>query len=115
MAGSNSLEEAMKAFLAVNPDLPAGTDPAPDNATQPRQKQGRLDIVFEKKGRGGKQATIICGFSGSDEELLSLAATLKRRLATGGSARGGEILLQGDRRREVAALLTELGYRNRII
>mgnify|MGYP000766867494 FL=1 len=75
----------------------------------------RLDIILEKKGRAGKQATIITGFRGSDEELLELASVLKRRLATGGSARGGEILIQGDRRQDVLSALTSLGYKARII
>lgn len=76
-------------------------------------KKGRLQIVIEKKGRAGKTATIICGFGEevTDEEIASLAARLKKRLSTGGSARGGEILIQGERRDEVSRLLREEGYK----
>lgn len=84
------------------------------NAAMPNEK-ARLDIIFERKGRAGKQATIITGFTMSDEQIESLAATLKKRLGTGGSARGGEILIQGDRRRQVLDLLGTMGYRARII
>lgn len=113
---SNDLQAALAAFLEANPDLPEGTEPEVDaNVEKPAAKKGRLDIIFEKKGRAGKQATIITGFEGSDDELLDLAATLKRKLATGGSARGGEILIQGDRRKEALELLTSLGYKARII
>ena len=113
----NDLQEAMKAFLENNPDIPAGEDIAEDMTGEQRSTTAdfRLDIILEKKGRAGKQATIITGFRGSDEELLELASVLKRRLATGGSARGGEILIQGDRRQDVLSALTSLGYKARII
>lgn len=73
------------------------TTPVPP-AGKPKGK-GRLRIVTEKKGRGGKTATIIFGFDENvtDEEISALAAKLKKKLSTGGSARGGEILIQGER------------------
>lgn len=83
-------------------------------ATAPVQS-ARLDIVFERKGRGGKTATIICGFTIGDEAIEELAAELKRRLGTGGSVRGGEILVQGDRREAVLRFLTSKGFKARII
>lgn len=92
-------------------DVPEAEQPAP--AAQARSS--RLDIVVERKGRGGKVATIVCGFDGDDSEVASVAATLRRRLATGGSARGGEILIQGERSKQVLAILTEIGYKARII
>lgn len=71
-----------------------------------------VSIFYERKGRHGKEATIIAGLDSlSDDDLACLASTLKRRLGTGGSARGGEILLQGDRRDEVRRILDTLGYR----
>lgn len=90
-------------------------------ANEPVQAQpvfgGRkLDIVLDKKGRRGKQATIIAGFDTDDDtEALAVATRLKQSLGTGGSARGGEILIQGDRRKDVASLLTGMGYKTRII
>lgn len=71
----------------------------------------KLNIVFERKGRAGKSATIIEGFRCGDEELREVAKRLQKKLATGGSARCGEILLQGDCRERVAKLLREEGYR----
>lgn len=70
-----------------------------------------LTIFFERKGRGGKQATIIAGFSCSDDELRAVASSLKQTLACGGSARGGEILIQGDRREDAAKALRRMGYK----
>jgi translation initiation factor 1 len=75
----------------------------------------RLDIILERKGRGGKTATIVSGFTLDDEALRSVAARLKSALGTGGSARGGEILIQGDRRSDVLRLLSDMGFRARII
>lgn len=101
-------------LAALGASLP--TDDTPD-AVPTREhsatptKKDVVEISYERKGRGGKQATILSGFSCSDDELRDVAARLKQRLATGGSARGGEILIQGDCRDRVAALLKELGYK----
>ena len=88
------------------PEIPAEAAPA--------SAQGRLDIVLEKKGRAGKCATIICGFTLPDDEVDSIAGALKRSLGCGGSSRGGEILIQGDRRQDVLRLLAERGFKARI-
>ena len=93
---------------------PAIDVPDCDAPTEERQT-GRLDIVLERKGRAGKTATIITGFTVSDDAVADIASQLKRSLGTGGSARGGEILIQGDRRKEVLARLTALGLKARII
>lgn len=66
---------------------------------------------MERKGRGGKTATIVSGFTIDDDAVASVAAALKKRLATGGSARGGEILIQGDRRADVIDALRALGFK----
>lgn len=74
-----------------------------------------LCVSMERKGRGGKTATIIYGFPDGypDEEIARVASELRRRLGTGGSARGGEILLQGDRRADVADALAKMNYKCR--
>lgn len=100
---------------ALRPTLPQGQDtPCPEPAPV-AEPAGRLDIVYERKGRAGKQATIICGFTCSDERVKEIASQLKKRLATGGSVRGGEILIQGDRRSDVLSALTGMGLKARII
>lgn len=101
-------------LLAANPDMPAGEEPrdnAPE-ATKPAKKP-RLDIILDRK-RAGKTATIIAGFD-ADADISAIAARLKQRLGAGGSARGGEILIQGDRRNDVARILSDIGYPSRII
>ena len=108
-----------KAFnLPANEETAAPTpDEQPAQQAGPVEQQGgrRLDIVFESKGRGGKQATIVTGFVCDDEALKTVASQLKRSLGVGGSARGGEILIQGDRRQQVLDLLQGMGFKARVI
>lgn len=108
-----------KAFnLPANEETAAPTpDEQPTQQAGPVEQQGgrRLDIVFERKGRGGKQATIVTGFVCGDEALKTVASQLKRSLGVGGSARGGEILIQGDRRQQVLDLLQGMGFKARVI
>lgn len=77
------------------------------------QQQGdtRIDIVFERKGRAGKQATIVVGFKCDDAALKQVASQLKRSLGVGGSARDGEILIQGDFRQRVLDELKNMGFK----
>lgn len=109
-------QDSLKAFLDANPDLQQGEETTPEQEELVKApKQPRLDIILEKKGRAGKVATIITGFVIDDNEVAAIAGSLKSRLGTGGSARGGEILIQGDRRNDVLRLLTDMGYKARII
>ncbi len=97
-------------------DLPEGEDNTQENAQNPESfdskplKKERIHIVIEKKGRKGKTATIAEGFKCSDDELQEIASKAKRHLGVGGSARGGEILMQGECKERFAAFLRTLGY-----
>ena len=92
-----------EALAALRGDADAGVTDNPANDT---------DAAPAVPTDGGKPATIIEGFdTGDDSEALATARTLKQRLGCGGSARGGEILLQGDRRQQAAALLRDMGYK----
>ena len=97
--------------LQASGTIPVDDTPEPAPQQPERKPKGKLHIAVEKKGRGGKTATIVYGFTGTEAELQALASQLRKRLGTGGSARGGEILLQGDRREETARALRELGYK----
>ena len=84
-------------------------DGVSDEASAAKQT-AKLNVVIDRKGRKGKSATIVEGFTISDDEVEKIAATLKKKLGCGGSARGGEILIQGERLQEVKDLLRGLGY-----
>lgn len=105
--------DSLKAFAEANPDLPQGPDSIPEDEQPSSSKQPRLDVGIERKGRNGKTATLIMGWVCPDSELKEIAARLKTKLGTGGSARGGDILIQGDRRDDVVRLLSEMGYKSR--
>lgn len=104
----------LSGILAANPDMPAGDDaPAAHVPEEKPAKKPRLDIILDRK-RAGKTATIIAGFD-DDADIKEIAARLKQKLGAGGSSRGGEILIQGDRRNDVARILSDMGYPSRII
>lgn len=109
-------QDALRALLPdQQPDNDAANEPAPDAEQEALVQKERLDIILERKGRAGKTATIIAGFTIDDAAVRDVAARLKSALGTGGSSRGGEILIQGDRRNDVLRLLTLFGYKARII
>ena len=85
------------------------TDDEPEAETLPKNQQ-RLRVRIEKNGRGGKTATIIAGFIGSEADLKELGKWLKGRLGVGGSAKDGEVLVQGDFKQRVIDLLKADGY-----
>lgn len=70
----------------------------------------QVRIWLDKKNRKGKKATIIKGLDHDDEELNSLCKVLKTKCGVGGSAKNGEIIIQGDQRNKILEILTELGY-----
>ncbi len=102
-----------KAFNLPVPDSSEAEEAVDTTRGNALQQQGKrpLSIVLERKGRGGKQATIVTGFVAEEEEVKEVASQLKRILGVGGSARGGEILIQGDCRERVAGELRKMGFK----
>lgn len=99
-------------MLSSIDDLPPGDDNIEVSSEKESDKKSQtLTLIYEKKGRKGKPATIIIGFDMPDKEISALLSYLQSRLGVGGSSRGGEILLQGDCRERVAVLLREKGYK----
>ncbi|HNP95977.1 MAG TPA: translation initiation factor, partial [Cyclobacteriaceae bacterium] len=75
----------------------------------------QLRVSLDKSGRAGKQVTLVTGFVGTKDDLESLTKTLKSKCGAGGSAKDGEILVQGDVRDKVVAYLVKEGYKARRI
>ena len=108
------MENDWKARLGVvystNPDFKYDTGDEPEAATLPPSKQD-LRVWTDRHHRAGKVATIVRGFVGSADDLADLARMLKSKCGTGGSAKDGEIIIQGDCRDRVVDILTASGYR----
>jgi len=86
----------------------------PGIATLPPAQQN-LRVLLDKNGRAGKQVTLVTGFVGSGADLETLTKMLKTKCGVGGSAKDGEVVLQGDLRDKVVQALVKEGYRARRI
>ncbi len=74
--------------------------------------QQKLKVRLDVKKRGGKTVTLVEGFVGRDEDLQTLGKTLKNFCGTGGAAKDGEVIVQGDQREKVLQWLFKSGYKN---
>ena len=72
--------------------------------------QQQLYISLDRKNRGGKEVTLVEGFIGLDEDLKTLAKTLKSKCGVGGSMKNSEVMIQGNFVEKVYLLLTDMGY-----
>ena len=95
---------------STNPDFQYRYDEVEEQVTFPPSKQN-LRVMLDKKNRGGKSVTLVGGFVGTNEALLELSKELKSKCGVGGSAKDGEILVQGDFRDKIMQLLQQKGYK----
>ena len=101
-------KDQLAALTDAHPEL----NRVPDHLPEPTPKRApKQTLRVELDKRKGKTATLITEYDAPDSEVKKLAQTLKVKLASGGSTRDGEILLQGDLRRKAAALLEEMGFK----
>ncbi|MBS7302047.1 MAG: translation initiation factor [Bacteroidales bacterium] len=94
---------------STNPNFQFITEEEQEPQTLEPSKQ-RLIVNIDRKGRGGKQVTLVSGFVGTQEDLAALGKQLKVKCGVGGTAKDGEITIQGDLRDKVTELLKGMGY-----
>ena len=82
-----------------------------DKAITEMSQSGALTVLTDKKGRNGKIATIVEGFTVSQKEVEEIARKLKQKLGVGGSVREGEILIQGDHKEKVILFLKGMSFK----
>ncbi len=101
-------------FAALSSEgLPPGSVQPPTAASElPRKNRGRVDIKRQTAHRGGKTVTVVTGFVGIGlPEKEKLAKQMQKVCGTGGTVKEGRIEIQGDRREDVAKILTAAGFR----
>lgn len=110
MAKKNSWKKREGVVYSTNQDFEYSEEEDFALETLPPQQQ-QLRVVLDKKQRAGKQVTLITGFVGVEEDLKDLGKRLKSKCGTGGSAKDGEIIIQGDCREKVMRYLKDEGYK----
>ena len=103
-------KERLGMVYSTNPDFEYTTTQEEEATTLPPHQQN-LRVWLDRKHRGGKTVTLVKGFVGTEADLTELGRMLKSKCGVGGSAKDGEIIVQGDHRDRVVDLLTQAGYK----
>lgn len=106
---NNDWKDRLNIVYSTNPDFQYSTDEKEEIDTLPKQQQ-KLRVSIEKNHRGGKTVTIVKNFVGNEEDLKELGRLLKTKCGVGGTAKEGEILVQGEFKEKIIELLKKEGY-----
>lgn len=109
MKKNNDWKDRLNIVYSTNPDFRYETESEEETVTLPPSQQ-RLRVQLDRKNRGGKVVTLVTGFVGTEDDLKELGKLLKSKCGVGGSAKEGEIIVQGDFKQKVAELLLKAGY-----
>lgn len=104
---SNSLSDLGGFIFSTNASFEFEKDEIKETLSPNQQF---LEAIFSNKGRGGKTATIISGFIGTEDDLKQLGKLLKTKCGVGGSVKDNEIIIQGNYRDKVMEILRKEGY-----
>jgi len=105
----NDWKDRLGVVYSTNNDFSYDYNDESENETLVPAQQ-KLIVALDKKHRGGKQVTLITGFVGHEDDLKALGKLLKTKCGVGGSAKHGEIIIQGDFRHRVKDILKKDGY-----
>lgn len=105
----NDWKKRLGVVFSTNPDFVFEEESVQEAETLAPDRQ-KLIVGIDRRNRGGKQVTLVSGFVGREEDLKELGRILKVKCGVGGSAKDGEITIQGDLRDKIVALLQSMGY-----
>jgi len=107
--GKKNKKNRIGVVYSTNPDYDYDFQEDQEQELLPANQQ-KLRVIIDRKKRKGKEVTLVTGFVGPEDDLKELGKYLKTKCGVGGSAKAGEILVQGDQRDQVVQLLKEKGY-----
>ena len=106
---NNDWKDRLNVVYSTNPNFQYETGNTEEAETLAPNQQ-KLRVQLDRKNRGGKVVTLVTGFVGTDDDLKELGRMLKSKCGVGGSAKDGEIIVQGDFKQKVIELLKKEGY-----
>jgi len=106
--GKKSKKNRIGVVYSTNPDYDYDHEGEAEE-TLPNQQQ-KLRVMIDRKKRKGKEVTLVTGFVGNGDDLKALGKMLKSKCGVGGSAKDGEIIVQGNNKQKVIDLLKKEGY-----
>lgn len=106
---NNDWKDRLNVVYSTNPDFSYDTENDQEQVSLDKNKQN-LRVSLDRKNRGGKVVTLITGFVGTENDLKELGKLLKSKCGVGGSAKDGEVFVQGDFKQKVIDLLVKEGY-----
>lgn len=105
-----SKKKRINVVYSTNPDFEYDHQQEHEEETLAPEEQD-LRVIIDRKGRKGKIATLVTGFVGAEEDLKDLGKKLKSYCGVGGSAKEGEIIIQGDQAQKILNYLKKEGYK----
>ena len=105
----NDWKDRLNIVYSTNRDFEYESYNEEEEETLPKDQQ-KLRVSIEKKGRGGKTVTLIKGFVGTEDDLKELTKSLKSQCGVGGTAKEGEIIIQGEFKQRIIDILKAKGY-----
>jgi translation initiation factor 1 len=109
---SKKNKKRFNVVYSTDPDFNFEEENQEERQTLPPNQQ-LLYVSLDRKNRGGKEVTLIQGFVGSDDDLKALSKHLKSKCGVGGTAKNGEILIQGSFVKKIMEILAHQGYKNK--